>query len=480
MSAENVFFTPVSRLCQRDVVTCEPDASLVEVAETMSLKRISSVVVSVGREPVGMLTDRDLRNKVVARGLDPSTLKASDIMTSPLVSIREDDYLFEALYLMSRQRIHRLCVVDTEGTLSGIVTDSDALRMQSRSPQQLMKEIEEAETPQALKPLRLKMEQLIAHLSGAGVETKDLVQTVALLNDRLLIRLIELIREARYPDLTDRFAFLVLGSEGRREQTLSTDQDNAIVYADDLSDGELERLRLFSIELIDTLIDIGVPACSGGIMAKNAEWRRSLGDWRLALDKWLRTPTPEHILSGSMFFDLRTLYGDQRFEGILKQHIVDALKDNAMFLVHSVANAVSFKPPLGFFGKLKTERHGEHRGCLEIKKAGVFAITEGVKAMALQAGILDGRTRDRVLGLQAAGVVSTVQSENLLAALDLLMTLRLRAQLLSLERDGRPSNYLPVVRLNRIEEGRLRLALKEVRTFQEFLSTRFNLQQLSR
>jgi CBS domain-containing protein len=480
MSADNVFFVPVRDLCQRDVVTCEQDESLVTAAEMMSERNISSIVVCSDQIPVGMVTDRDLRNKVVARGRDPGELRVSDIMNSPLVTIGEDDYLFEALHLMSRRRIHRLCVVDASGALSGIVTDTDALRLQSRSPQQLVKEIEEAADVDDLRILHEKLEQLVVHLSGTGVATKDLVQTVAHLNDRILVRLIELVRTARYPDLTDRFAFLALGSEGRQEQTLSTDQDNAIVYADDLTTQERERLAAFSVDLIDQLIGIGVPACPGGIMAKNEAWRRSLGEWKRVLDKWLRTPSPENILAGSMFFDLRTLYGDAGFESELKRHITEQLRANNLFLAYSAANAVGFKPPLGFFGQIKAERRGPHRGSIELKKAGIFPITEGVKAMALQAAVGDGGTRGRVMGLQAAGILRAEQADSLIAALDFLVTLRLRAQLLALEQNREPNNYLPLERLNRIEEGRLKLALQEVGHFQGFLRSRFHLNQMGR
>jgi CBS domain-containing protein len=480
MSADNVFFVPVKDLCQRDVVTCEQDETLVAAAEMMSERNISSIVVCASQVPVGMVTDRDLRNKVVAKGRDPAELRVSDIMNSPLVTIGEDDYLFEALFLMSRRRIHRLCVVDERGALCGIVTDSDALRLQSRSPQQLMKEIEEAAGVDDLKVLHGKLEKLVVHLAGTGVATKDLVQTVAHLNDRVLIRLIELVRNERYPDLTDRFAFLALGSEGRQEQTLSTDQDNAIVYADDLTAAERDRLAAFSVDLIDQLIGIGVPACAGGIMAKNEAWRRSLSDWKRVLERWVRTPSPENILAGSMFFDLRTLYGDAGFEAELKAHITAQLRANNLFLAYSAANAVSFKPPLGFFGGIKPERRGLHRGSIELKKAGIFPITEGVKAMALQAGVGDGGTRGRVLGLQDAGILRAEQAGSLIAALDFLVTLRLRAQLLALEEDREPNNYLPLERLNRIEEGRLKLALEEVGHFQGFLRSRFHLRQMGR
>lgn len=480
MSVENVFFVPVKSLCQRDVVTCEGDQPLVEIARVMRERKIASVVVRERQAPIGMVTDRDLRNKVVAEGCDPRGLRVSDIMNSPLITIGEEDYLYEALHRMTRHRIHRLCVVDEQGDLSGILTYSDAMRLQTRSPQQLMREIAEAETVEDLKALHEKLEGLVVHLVGVSIPTKDLVQTVAHLNDRILVRLIELVRAARYPDLTDRFAFLVLGSEGRREQTLSTDQDNAIVFADDLSEAERARLEAFSVDLIDNLIAIGVPACKGGIMAKNPAWRRSQSDWKQVLDRWLRTPTPDNILSGSMFFDLRTLYGDAGFETALRTHIVGQLRANALFLAQSAANAVGFKPPLGFFGRIKPEKRGPHRGAIDLKKAGIFPITEGVKAMALRAGIGDNSTRERVMGLEEAGILGPKQAENLIAALDFLVKLRVRAQLLGLEEGREPDNYLPLERLNRIEEGRLKLALEEVESFQGFLRSRFQLNQISR
>ncbi|THF64277.1 putative nucleotidyltransferase substrate binding domain-containing protein [Pseudothauera rhizosphaerae] len=478
MAAENVFFIPVGALCRREVATCAADQALVEAAATMRERGISSVIACDADGPVGIVTDRDLRNKVVAQGLDPHGLRVADVMNSPLVTIGEDEYLFEALFLMSRHRIHRLCVVDADGKLSGILTDSDVLRLQSRSPQQLMLEIEEAASAETLKTLHRKVEELVVHLVGTGIETRDLVQTVAHLNDRILARLIELVRAERYPDLTRRFAFVVLGSEGRGEQTLVTDQDNAIIHADDLTPAELDRLREFSVDLIDTLIGIGVPPCPGGIMAKNDIWRRSLGEWKEVLDRWLRTPTPDNIMSGSMFFDLRTLHGHADYERELKRYITAQLRANDLFLARSAANVVKFRPPLGWFGRIVAEKQGPHRGTMDVKKAGIFAITEGVKAMALRAGIVDGGTRDRILGLCEAGVLDSQQAENIVAAFDFLVGLRLRAQLLALEEGREPSNHLPLDHLNRIEKGRLRLALEEVQTFQTFLRNRFQLAQL--
>ncbi|PLY07943.1 MAG: signal transduction protein, partial [Desulfuromonas sp.] len=317
MAQENIFFLPIRDVCQRDVVTCPPSMPLVDAARIMRERNITSVVVSEHDAPIGIVTDRDLRNKVVAPGIDPGSLLVSDIMNAPLIMVREDDFVFEALYRMSRYRIHRVVVIDEQARLCGIISNSDVLRLQTRSPQQMLYEIEEAQNLADLKKLHQQVQNLVLHLLGTGVRTSNMVRLISHLNDRILVRLINQLRADRYADLPDRFSFVVLGSEGRNEQTLTTDQDNAIIYADTLSAEEIKAIEAFAQELIDSLIAIGVPPCPGGIMAKNDFWRRSLGSWQETIDHWLADSSPKNILNGSMFFDIRTLHGDATLEAAL-------------------------------------------------------------------------------------------------------------------------------------------------------------------
>ena len=478
MNETNVFFLPVKEFCRRDVITCGPDDDLVGAAEIMRQQNISSLVVCEERKPIGILADRDLRSKVVSRGKNPGSLKVREIMNTPLISISEDDLLYEALYCMSRHNIHRIGVVDEDGQLTGIVTNSDIIRLQSRTPQQMILAIEEAKSVHALRELHAKVQSLTVHLVGTGVAVPDLVRMVAHLNDRILLRLIALLTAERFADLPTGFAFVVLGSEGRQEQTLTTDQDNAIIYSDDLSAGEVEKIKAFSEALIADLLAIGVPPCPGGIMAKNDKWRRSLSDWQKEIDRWMDNAVSENILNGSMFFDLRTLYGDPSLEQNLKEHIIDHLRHNSAFLALTANNILRFKVPLGFFGRIKTEKKGEHRGALDIKKAGIFAITEGVKVLALEAGIWQSGTRERLQMLVEQGVLDQQEGESLEATYDFLVYHRLHSQVEEV-RDGlEPNNYVLLNKLNRMEIGRMRLALEGVQTFQESLSLHFNLSHL--
>jgi CBS domain-containing protein len=478
MSEENILFQPIKKYCRRNVATCTPDDTVLKVAGVMRELQISSVIVCEENNPVGILTDRDLRNKVVAQGTAPATLMAREIMNAPLITVSEDDFIFEALYRISKNSIHRICVVDQDNRLSGIITITDIMRLQTRSPQKLVRDIDHAATLEELKSYHNQIQGLVLHLVGTGVPPRELVRMIALLNDQLLLRLIALLRTRQFSDLTDQFAFVVLGSEGRREQTLTTDQDNAIIYADGLSAGDIAKVEAFAEKLIDALIEIGVPPCPGGIMAKNPFWRRSYSEWREALDSWLTNPLPDNILNGSMFFDLRTVYGDISLEKGLKEQLANHFKQEKMFLTRSAANVNRFAPPLSLFGGIKVEHSVEHRGQLDIKKAGIFAITEGVKALAMEAGIMNGGTRERIDALVDKGVLKRKQADNLDASYNFLVHLRLRSQVEDIRASKEPGNYITLAKLNHMEKGRLKLALEEVNEFHDFLRIHFRVHLL--
>lgn len=477
MSELNVLFQPVGQYCRREVITCGADDPLVTAATLMRERSISSLVVTDQGQPLGIITDRDLRNKVVALARNPAQLSVRQVMNSPLIAIAEDAFLFEALHLLSRHRIHRLAVTAPNGSLVGIITDSDILRIQTRSPQQLVREIEDATELDELAALHKRVQDLVEHLVGTGVAIDELVRLIAHLNDRILIRLAELVRSRQFPDLTDRFALLVLGSEGRREQTLTTDQDNALVYADDLPEYQVERLKTFSEALIDAVIRIGIPPCPGGIMASTPQWRHSLQGWRQQLNDWFGAPIPANILKISMVSDMRTLYGDPSLEQALRSHVSGRLVGNDAFLGHMTANLLRFGVPLGWFGRIKTEKP-PHSGLLDLKKAGIFAITEGVKILALSQGLQVQNTRQRVTALQQAEVLSQQEGDDLTAVYDSLVQFRLRSQVDDLQAGRQPDNRIALADLNRMEQGRLRSALEGVRSFQQLLQQRYRLGQV--
>jgi len=480
MPEETTFFLPVKDYCHRGLITCHAEDLVIDAAATMRDKSISSLIACDDQdEPIGIMTDRDLRNKVVAGGLDPRETRVSEIMNAPVISVPEDETLFEVLYQMSRHRIHRVGVVNRQNKLIGLINESDIIRLQNRSPQKLLRGIDEAKTISALKIIHEETEQLIVFLSRNGVRIRDLVRLISLLNDQIALRLIAILRQNLFPDLPQGFAFLILGSEGRREQTLKTDQDNAIIYADDLAPEEVVIIEKFSKALIDALIEIGVPECPGGIMAKNAFWRRSISAWKETLNTWIAVPSGENILNFSMFSDMRVLWGDSSLEQELRAHVIDCAHKDTLFLAHMAANVCRFVPPLGFFGGIKTEKHGEQAGKIDLKKAGIFALTEGIKALALEIGVLGGSTHDKLQILLKRGVLNGKQANDLEAAFDLLSFFRMRVQIEAAAAGKIPDNFVAPSSLDRVEKGRLQVALEVVQSFEGILRSHFNLSQLS-
>jgi len=354
--------------------------------------------------------------------------------------------------------------------------DADIFRLLETSPLRLSRDIEGAASIAALRLLHGKVQELVAELLAAGIKIQTLIRLIARLNDRILLRLMELVRMERSLNLHDRFAFVVLGSQGRGEQTLTTDQDTALIHAENLTVAELQHLAGFCREVIDTAVTIGIPYCPGDTMASNEFWRRSSSDWRREIDGWFSTITLDNIINVAMFSDMRTLYGDQALEQEIKAHIASCLGQNELFLMKMAANVNRISIPLGWSGRIKTETCGKLQGQLDIKRGGIFTITEGVKVLALEAKILDGGTLQRIDGLVEAGVLSGMEAENLRAAFDQLIAFRLRFQVAALREGNPPDNYIIPELLNRMDKGKLRLALEEVRFFQALLKRHYQLE----
>jgi CBS domain-containing protein len=476
---ESLFFVRVREVYKTNAVSCKPTATILHLAQDMKQKNVSGVIVVDEDIPIGVVTDQDLRDKVLAKGLDPRFVYAERIMSYPVFTIREDDFLSEAIYKMLKNSIHRLAVVDEQGEFLGVITDSDIIRVQTDTSLYFMKDLEAAFSVEDVKVISRKMVEHINNLFKAEIKPKDLVRLISYLNDLILVKVIKLLLAGQFGELPTRFAFLVLGSEGRMEQTLKTDQDNAIVYSDSLPEKDLRLLERFSTVLIDSLIDIGFPSCPGGIMAKNATWRRSLSDWKTTVKEWVRTPTPDNLLNYSMFSDLRTVYGDFTLQAALKETVLNVVKDTPVFLAHMANNTLRFKPPINFLGGFKLEKSGANRGMLDIKMTGLFPLTEGIKVLALEAGIMEGGTNEKVAKLLGRNIVPDDELAEVEASFNFFVHLRLKSQLRRVARGLEPGNFIDPFDLDQVERERLKVAFSMVKSFQRFLADRFKVSFLA-
>lgn len=479
-SEDSLFFIRVEEVCHRPVVTCSPNLSLIEMARLMKANNISGIVAAENDKPVGIVSLRDLRDLISNEASEILTLTVRDVMKTSLITICNSDFLFKAIFLMAKHNIHRLVVVDEFNKLTGVLTDTDLLRIQTRSPLYLVQEIESAGSIDQLRSLGQKLTGMLHYAIKTNADPQSLIQLIAHFNDALTQRLIYILDNYHGIRLPSGAAYLSLGSEGRQEQTLRTDQDSAIVYRDDLPGEDIASLRIFAEHVVSALENIGVPLCPGNIMASNPEWCHSLSEWKNLVEQWISRPDPDATVHFGVFQDLRVLHGDVSFEVELRKHICECARGNAIFFPSMARNIVRFKPPLGIFGWLLVEKRGEQRGKLDLKKGGLFALTRGISLIALEADIVGGTTWSKLERLHHLHLVSDHDLEVLQDAFTFLIKLRLNKQLIALSSGRVVDNFVDPMVLTENERVQLRAALRGVDTLLNILKSRYQLDMMAR
>lgn len=347
------------------------------------------------------------------------------------------------------------------------------------NPHDLHQRVAAADSIAELKEISTVLLAAVEHAVRGGSGARKIVEFISGINDAMTLRLIGILEETEGIRLPSGASYLVLGSEGRGDQTLRTDQDNAIAYPDDLPPRQLWYVELFAARIVDALEEIGVPRCPGNIMASNPEWRHSMTEWRLLLDQWITTPTPENVLKFGIFQDVRSLHGDLSLGGNLRDHINVTARNCPRFFPHMAFHAVRFPRALGMFGHIRLERSGEQKGKLDIKKAGIFAITLGVSLLALEIGVTNGNTWEKLELFKDSTILSGGDGKAIEDAFNCLVQLRLQSQLHELLADRKPTYYIDLKGLNDTELKELRRALKGVDILLYLLRNRYHLDSIS-
>lgn len=480
INEDSFFYLMVDSICRRPVIFCTPETSLAEMARLMKEHNISGIAAVEEMKPVGIVSLRDLRDLIAESVTDFTIRTVRDIMKSPLITIRTTDYLFKAVFLMAKHNIHRLVVIDEAGCIAGLITDTDILRIQTRSPLYLVQEIETANTLEQLFKISKNMPAMLRFAAKTSADTRSIIQLIAHFNDAFTQRLITILDQYHDIRLPEGAAFLAMGSEGREEQTLRTDQDNAIVYRDDLSPEKHAEVIEFSRRIVTALESVGVPLCPGNMMANNPGWCRSLSDWKQLTEHWITKPGPNETVYFGVFQDLRVIHGDTSLADELRAHIIECSRKNSIFFARMARNIVRFKTPMGMFGRLQVEKKGENRGKLDIKKGGLFALTRGICLLALEAGIMGGTTWSKMDRLKNMHMLSDHDLESIEEAFTFLIKMRLDKQLLAISSDKIPGNYIDPLVLNDRDRDQLRSAFRGVNTLLHFLGSHYQLDLMAR
>lgn len=470
------FDQPVSTMFSRLPVTCEIHTPIQQAAAEMSRHHSSSILVRHrSGQVVGLVTDHDLRNKVIATGFDIRH-PVSEIMSSPLKTIPAQSLVFEALIAMMNENVKHLAVTDAGGRVVGMITNRDLVNAQSRSPLFFIREILSAREPGDVLDKSGQLPRLIQGLMHSGAKAKNITRMITTVSDAILHRIVEYCLEQMGPPPC-RFAFMVLGSEGRREQTLKTDQDNAIVF-EDLPDGKGQAgVHDYFLKLGDrvcTLLDrAGYAFCKGEVMAKTPRWCQPLSVWKGYFKSWIHTAEAKDLLESSIFFDFRTGYGNSELVDELRRYLFDSLTGWSGFFRHLTENALHYKPPLGFFRNFVVESKGEHRNLLDLKGA-MVPIVDIARIYALKNRIDETNTMERLARLHQAGVFPPETFNELDLAYGFLMQMRFSRQVTAvIEEKAPPDNYINPKKLSPVEQTMLKEVFKRIEKYQVQLSFEF-------
>jgi CBS domain-containing protein len=460
----------IRELLKREPVTVENSVSIREAAQRMSAENVSSVLVMRDGELCGIVTDKDLRQRVLAQGLDPMQA-IEQVMTGNPMSLAADAGVDAALLLMMRQNYHHLPVVD-EGKPLGLVTAGDILRSQSEHPLRVMRDIYKKDSVEALVVLSLRLPSLFERMVNLGRDVEQIGRMVTLITDAFTIRLIQLAeRELGPPPMA--FAWLAFGSQAREAQTARTDQDNGLVLERKAEEDEAVYFAKLSEFVCDGLDQLGYVYCPGEIMALNAKWRISLAKWKRQFDKWIDEPDPKSVMHCSIFFDIRCVYGENRLVDALQEHASTRAQDNRIFRRFMAINVLSHRPPLGFFRRFVQEDDGSQSEGLNLKHRGIVPITGLVRIRALEAGVREANTYRRIELVVEAGMMNENDASSLRDALKLINRIRLSRQSAQMRAGEKPSNFVPIEDLSPLMRRNLKAAFMLVIEAQNALALRY-------
>ncbi len=476
-SEEQGLNTRLSDLIQRAPISVNTTASVQRAIEIMGEHKTGSVIVVNGDGgPIGLLTQSDVVRRVVL-GKVPLDTGISEVMTHHPATLPETATAYDAMFAMASRGIRHLLLTDEAGRLSGVISERDLFALQRVGVGQVRRAIESADSLRSLKLALRDVQQSAFNMLAQGVGAEQLTQYISTLNDAVTARVLQL-NLARHALDDIEWAWLAFGSEGREEQTLSTDQDNGIVFlaADaDRRDALRARLLAFSQDVNKDLDACGFPLCKGNIMAGNPDWCLTLDEWKARFTSWIASPQPEALLNATIFFDFRALYGRTELADRMHEHLFSQSRTNSAFQRMLAANALQVSPPLGMIRDFVTESDEHGKAFIDLKKSGARLFVDAARVMALAGGVEAASTVKRLRRTAQGKDGGGAQVEALIDAFNFIQLLRLRHQHLEAGQ-GRPGdNRIFVAALNPLDRRILKESFRQARELQQRLKLNYQL-----
>lgn len=445
-----------------------------QVAQQMDVCSAKSAMVTSNEGHLeGIVTDQDFRKRVIAAGRDYN-LPIADIMTPNPLTLSPKDQASEALLLMARRNIRHIPVLD-HSEIVGVISATDLLRSQSHHAIYLVGDVYAAADVSRLVELSKELPNVLVGLVRNSLPAYDIGHAITSVGQAISRRLLEQ-AEDKFGAPPVPYAFIVAGSMARREQTAHSDQDNGMILSDEYNEAEHgDYFRNVATYVSDGLDACGYIYCPGNIMATNDQWRQPLSVWRSYFHKWIDSPQPQALMNASIFFDLRCLHGDEDLLNDLQAEILEKTKKQTLFQAFMAGNALSHKPPLGFFRGFvleKTKEKGVEKG-MDMKKRGVVPFIDLARVYTLAGGLSPINTWDRLEALSEAKVFTGSVADDLRDAFEFITTVRLQHQAAQIENGQEPNNYVPPEELSALERRHLKDAFEVISTAQDSMSHRY-------
>lgn len=458
-------------LVQGPPVTLPAHSSVLAVARTMREHGVTSVMLVDQGQLWGLVTDRDLRNRAVAEGLDLSR-PAAEIATVNPMTLDQRSPAVQALSLMLRHHIHHVPVMD--GTrITGMVSASDLSRQQSHSALVLASDIQRQHTLDGLVAIGQRVKALQQSLSLAQTSAYNTGHIVTAITDALTRRLIGL-AEAELGPPPVAYVWVAAGSQGRCEQTAMSDQDNCMLLHDAYDPAvHGAHFKALAQRVCDGLAACGYSHCPGEMMAMTERWRQALRTWRQYFWHWTHVPDPQALMLTTVFFDLRAVHGQHSLLDSLRQEVLARTPQQSLFLAHVVNNAQKQRPALNLFGQISPTSGGAHAGTVNLKLHAITPIVDLARIYALAAGLPEVNTSDRLEKAAQMGHLSAPGSRDLRDALEFVASQRIRHQTQRMQQGLEPDNHLHLHELSNFERSHLRDALAIILSQQDVLTQRY-------
>ena len=444
----------------------DEDTKLIDAIQKSMEYKTSSIIVKRKTGEYGIITDSLLKTKVLLEGRDLS-IPVKNIAIFPLLTVNNDDYLFEALTVLIKKNIKRVGVTNNKDEMIGILEQIDVLSHFANHTYVVDSKIKKAKNLEDLKDSSKDLINIISSLHAKGVKVNHISNLIGQLNTKVYQKLYELILPK---ELRNDACFIVMGSEGRNEQIIKTDQDNALVIKDGI---EVEQYKFYMNEITKNLIDFGYPICEGNIMVSNPFWCKTVNEYKNETARWIEAPGIQNYMDLAIFFDSFAVAGNKELLINLKDNLFNKLHDKDVFMAYFAKATLAFDTP-NTVTNIMTKSH-----IIDIKKTAVFPIVQGIRSLALKEKIRETTTIKRIKILENRKVLEKDKAAELLEAFDFVNTIRLKSQLFDIQHGKKITNEIDTHTLGKIERDLLKDSFKIINEFKRFISYTFRIDRIS-